>query len=371
MPTALLVGPFGAPEPGADAALGAFRQALPGWRTIVACGDPAALEAEQGRVAVDLNSRRALLRALLRADATILAGYPLDAVPDSSLQPGLGDSVALLAASKALGRPTALVGVGAGPLTQRRARTLSRWLVRVADLLVLRDDASARQLERTGAAAPFRVGADPAWLALDGVSADAPRRPAGPSSVVVALDRRAGGGGLVRRLAAALKIVAAAGVEVKLQPWTRYPDDGGDHGLAAELGSLLDSPVQLIAPLDDLRQAPRALAGSDVVLALAPHALIAGAAAAIPSVAIAGQPGTESLARRLEQPVLAASSEPATIAETILASLDRQPPPEGAKRREIATAKETFRLLRLLLSEGESDGAGEISGLSLRPRGRA
>ena len=66
-------------------------------------------------------------------------------------------------ATRAMRKPLALVGVGAGALPGRSARTLTRAIVRRADLLVLRDEESAGVLADAGAPTPFRVGADAAW----------------------------------------------------------------------------------------------------------------------------------------------------------------------------------------------------------------
>jgi polysaccharide pyruvyl transferase WcaK-like protein len=376
MPTALVAGPFSSPDPASQATLDSLSRALPGWETVAVA------------------SRTGIARALRGADAAILTGQVLGETGADADGPDAATALTLLAASRALGRPTALLGIGAGPLRNRRQRALARRLVQAADLLILRDDVSARHLELAGAQAPFRVGADPAWLALgggaeatpsaDGAAANggAPAAAANSTapgagrerSVLVALDRRACGAAQVPRLASALAGLAQAGVEVRLQPWHRRDAEGRgdrDHAVAAELASRLQTPVRMLEPLADLRSSAAALAGCGVALCVAPHALISAAAAAIPAVALDGCPGVASLARRLEQPLLGPDATAAEIAAAVLGSLERDPAPEAAKRREIAAAEEGLRLLRLLLSEGESEDSGEISGLSLKPGAQA
>ncbi|MBS1883185.1 MAG: hypothetical protein JSS97_09535, partial [Actinobacteria bacterium] len=62
-----------------------------------------------------------------------------------------------------------------------------------------------------------------------------------------------------------------------------------------------------------------------------------------------------------------ADADATAIAAAIAATLVREPPRPNAVAGQIATAEESFRLLRLLLSEGRSeDETGELSGLPLR-----
>ena len=70
-----------------------------------------------------------------------------------------------------------MIGVGADDLRGRQAQVIARWLVRHADLLVLRDEESAAALAVAGAPKPFWIGADPAWLlaARDGRRRVVPR----------------------------------------------------------------------------------------------------------------------------------------------------------------------------------------------------
>ena len=114
---------------------------------------------------------------------------------------------------------------------------LARWVVRHSDLLVLRDEESASVLAAAGAAVPFRVGADPAWVLLGGPG---PRSLADRRgrAVTVAVSHLAGDDTLVDRLAMALAPLAGE-IPIRVQPW--QTDAGGrDETFARRLAARLD-----------------------------------------------------------------------------------------------------------------------------------
>jgi polysaccharide pyruvyl transferase WcaK-like protein len=267
-------------------------------------------------------------------------------------------TAAVASLSKALRKPLALVGVGAAPLYGHAARALARAIVRAADLLVLRDEESALHLAELGATTPFRVGADAAWTLVP----DPPdATPNGP--VVVALSHLAGGRELAGQLAAGLLPVLDAGIPVRIDPW--QPD--GDAALAAAVVSRLGDRVQLAAPPADLLAAREAVLGARLVIAQRFHAVVAAASAGVPTLAVAHEAKLTGLARRLDQPAVAADAPPATLASAVLSALDSAPPSPHAVRRERAAAEQGFRLLRVLLARGRSDEAVDVDGLALRP----
>ena len=87
----------------------------------------------------------------------------------------------------------------------------------------------------------------------------------------------------------------------------------------------------------------------------------------MPALAVAHEPKLEGLARRLEQPAVAADAPPATLAAAVLDAVDGPPAAPAAIRRERVHAEEGFRLLRVLLARGRSDEAVDVDGLALRP----
>jgi polysaccharide pyruvyl transferase WcaK-like protein len=366
MPTALLVGAFGQRNPGDDALGDAFVAALPGWRILAATSSQAAPGGAQ--TAVDARSPRAVARALMASDALVVAGGTIF----KTLHPGCGRrplsllrrAVALTAVARALGKPRAMVGVGAGVLDSSMSRRLSRALVRQTDLLVLRDEESAEVLAAAGAPTPFRVGADAAWTLLDPPPA-AP--PASGRRIVVALSFLAGGAELPDRMASALAPLVEEGFDVQLQPWQADRSGLDDVALAGALNDRLPRRVPVLAPPASLEAARDDYAEVDLVVGLRFHALVAAAAAGTPFVALAHEPKHAGLARRLGQGAVATTEPPATLTRGILEGLHRPPPSPQAVQAEIETAEAGMQLLRVLLAAGRAPGAAEIEGLPLRP----
>jgi polysaccharide pyruvyl transferase WcaK-like protein len=366
MPTALLVGALGQRNPGDDALGEAFVAALAGWRILAATSAPGGPVA--GATTVDAGSPRAVAKALLASDALVVAGGTVF----KTLHPGCGRrplsllqrAVALTGTARALGKPRAMVGVGAGVLDSSMSRRLSRVLVRQTDLLVLRDEESAEVLAAAGAPAPFRVGADATWTLLD------PPRVGSRGHgrrIVVALSFLAGGVELPDRLAAALAPLVDDGYDVRLQPWQVTGEGLDDLALAEAVNAQLPTPLPLLDRPRDLCAAREGYAGADLVVGLRFHALVAAAAAGTGFVAVAHEPKHAGLARRLGQSAIRMSEPPAALTRTIVDGLHRPPPSPVAVRSEIEAAEAGMQLLRLLLAAGRAPGTVEVEGLPLSP----
>jgi polysaccharide pyruvyl transferase WcaK-like protein len=359
-----LAGAFGQGNPGDEALLAAFRRALPGHVPVAASSDPAATAAAHGVAAVRRDEVVRVARAIARADAVVIAGgtvfkalHPASGRPPLAL---LRRTAALAGVTRALRKPLALVGVGAGALRRPSARVLARAIVRAADLLILRDDESAAALAAIGAATPMRVGADAAWTLLpDPPARGGPR----PGPVVVALSHLAGGRGLGEWLAAGLRPLVDAGVPVRLDPW----QPPGDASLAAAVAARLGERAELAPPPADLGAARAAMTGARQVVALRFHALVAAASAGTPALAVAHEAKLAGLARRLGQPAVDPGASPAALSAAVRAALDSMPPAPAAIRRERTLAEDGFRLMRVLLARGRSDEAAQVDGLALRP----
>jgi polysaccharide pyruvyl transferase WcaK-like protein len=373
MPSALLAGAFGQRNPGDDALLQAFARSLDGWE-LVATAAPGAPEAAlAGCEPVRADDPVAVARAVGRADAVVFAGGtvfkalgPECGRPPLSL---LRRALAMAAGANALGRPLAMVGVGAGALPTAAARTLARRLVHRADLLVLRDDESAAALTDAGAPTPFRVGSDPAWtLFEDAPLDDAPAaRPRG-TGVLVVLSHHAGGPRLAARLAEGLAPVVAAGVPLILQPFQVGTRGEDDLELGRAVRDRLGGAPELIVPPADLHEARDVARSVGAVVALRFHGAIAAAAAGTPFVAYAHERKLEAVGRRLRQPVVDAGLPAAAIGAAALAALDGPPPAAAAIKAEVARAEEGFRLLELVLTRGRGRPADDVSGLPLAPK---
>ena len=258
MPTALLVGSFGQRNPGDEALADAFGRALPEWRMVTAASVPAR-PGDSASLMVNGRSAPALARALYSCDAVIVAGGTVF----KSLHPGAGrrplamltKAVALTTAARVLGKPCAMVGVGAGMLDSAMARRLARVMVRQTDLLVLRDEESAEVLAAAGASTPFRIGTDPAWGLVETTERRSAAGGAG-GPVIVALSFLAGGPDLPARLGAALAPLVEEGRDVRLQPWQILGDGTVDDlGLAHAVNDHLPRPLPILDPPADLHAA--------------------------------------------------------------------------------------------------------------------
>lgn len=364
MPSALLAGHFGPSDAGESATLGAFRRALPEWTPVLASSDPAATRAAHGCETVDVRRPGAAVVVAARAEATVLAGWSIGEEED--MRPGLQTAVALVSVAKLRRRRTALLGISARADRTPWEGRLSRRLLSRADLVVLRDELSARHLEAAGVPGPFRIGTDPAWLDLQDDRRPARTTEPRPRRIVVAIEAHGCPPNLVARLGEALGGLAAGGTEIALQPWHPAASDGQDRTLLTELAGRIAAPVRVLPPLPHLGAGSAMAAGAGAVVALSSHALIAAAAAGVPAVAVVREPAIADLARRLDQPRVAADASAAEIAAAIGAALDHEPALPNAVEGQIATAEEGFRLLRILLSEGQSDEVAELSGLPLR-----
>lgn len=372
----LLAGAAGQGNPGDEALLEAFLEALPDYAPVVVSRDPEATAARYGCAAVHPRSRIRVLRELRASRGVVVAGGTIlkRLHPASGRRPDalLASTLALTTAARGAGRPVALLGIGAGDLSTPRSRRLARAVADDCDLVVLRDEESAVILEGAGARTPFRVGADPAWTLLGRHLAPG-ERPAeeGAARLVVALSRYAAGGdgAFGAALGRALAEVAArrrGRLHIDLQPW-----EAGDLDLAASVRKLVPS-ARVVAPPSTLLEARRQLAPAWAVVGARFHALVAAAAAGTPFVAVAHEAKLAALARRFAQPaVLPHPAALDDLPDLVEAAVAGGGPARARAEEEVARAEEGFRLLRLLLSGGVDGDLSTLAGLPLVPEPRA
>lgn len=370
MPAVLLAGAFGQRNVGDDALLAAFRRALPEWTHLVTTRDSAALHAP-GAVAVPASSAKAMLRALLVADAVVFAGGTVfKTLPRSTGRRPLGllaSALSLAGTAKLLRRPVALVGVGTGSLATNTSRRTASRLAGLADLLVLRDEESAHRLAGAGGPAPARIGADPAWVLLD----LPPSPPAGGDGVLVTVSPFACGSSAARLFAEGLAD-AVGDLPVLLQSWQPGGPPPGDGQVTDVLESTLrrrGATVRRLPPPVDIADARATMAASArLVVAMRFHSCLAAAAAGVPFLAVAHEPKLAAIARRLDQRAVTPGAGARTVADSVREALSAAPAPTAAVRAEIAAAEAGFELLRLLLRRGGAPtDFTDLSGLRLEP----
>jgi polysaccharide pyruvyl transferase WcaK-like protein len=361
MPAALIVGAFGQDNPGdealLDATVGAIR-ARAGWEPVVATARPAEAADRLDVEAVPAGDATTAWAAA-RTDALVVGGGTVfkELHPASGRRPGalLLAAAALTASIGARGKPIALVGVGAAPVRRASHLRLVRAIVRRSDLLVLRDEESARLLASMGVPTPLRVGADLAWLAppFDGSVARTDVAPVG-----VALSHLAGDEDLIARVAGALEPLARAGHRVEVEPWQGSPRLGADARMARRLAAAVGPGAELVVPPVDLAEAVRRMAGRSVVLALRFHAAVAAAEAGTPFVAVTHEPKLAAIARRTGQRAVGPGASASSIAESLQQALLGPATDRQVVAAERQRARATVDLLGLLL-----EGGGTVDGL--------
>jgi polysaccharide pyruvyl transferase WcaK-like protein len=365
-PAVLLAGDFDGADPGHDAVIRACADALPAFALTVTSSEPLTTSARHGVRSVDRADRTEVARVATRADALLIAGTTLFACrPDGrNGARRLSRATAMALTVAARGNPVALLGVGGVPLPGRIAPALARQLVRQADLLVLRDHSAARALAATGATAPFRVGADPAWAAF----ADAGGGTGEPAdAVVVVVSAASFGAAVAAPLAAALDVVMAAGLEVRLMPWRTGPAGTGDRDLCRRIAERLGWRTVIVPSEHGLDGVRQAIAGARAAVIMPHHAAIAAAAAGVPCVTFGGRPAASAFGHPLAWRSVSIASDPARIASAIVRQAAAPPPTQAAVAGRVAAAAEGFRLLRLLLNGGRTTEDDRASDLELAP----
>jgi polysaccharide pyruvyl transferase WcaK-like protein len=361
----LLVGAFGQGNPGDEALLSSFLRELEGWWPVATSSAPEATRRWHGCDAVSSRSVNEVARAAAAADALVFAGGTIfkNLHPAAGRSPGdlLRKGLVLASTARVMGKPVAMLGVGAGRLEGAHAAFLARAFAQRTDLLVLRDEESARILAQAGVRPPFRVGADPSWVLFD-----EPGRPeAGAEHAIVALSHLAGDSSLGGRLVEALAPFVASGLPLQIQPWQAGVEGEGDVPLAREVAGRIGARV--IDPPRSLRDAVRRFGSARLVVGLRYHALIAASLAGVPFVAYGHEAKLVGLAARLGQPCSRPEGGPMAFGEAIRAALGTKAPCPSDVSAQMAAATAEFRLLRLLLDGPSPEVVEDVPGLRLAP----
>jgi polysaccharide pyruvyl transferase WcaK-like protein len=147
-----------------------YRQSNPDVSFIVPSQYPAYTRHNVARlgleVAVPTYGDPQLLGDLWNCDTVIIGGGPLMDIPQ------LNVIATLMERAHALGRRTVVEGCGVGPAHWPSTRQALQRIVKVADVVRLRDQGSARLLREIGITRPVEIGDDPAarWVRSTGIT---------------------------------------------------------------------------------------------------------------------------------------------------------------------------------------------------------
>jgi polysaccharide pyruvyl transferase WcaK-like protein len=368
----LLAGNLSVRDPGDDALVSAFRRGLPEHEMVLVTSGESPRRDHRGHRLISMRDRGRVFAALRQAQILILGDGalhgsqpPVHGRDRDRIRKGLHIGLA----AKALGRRVALLGVGAGGLQGGADRTRASLLVRLSDLLILRDPSTADELAAAGAPGPFRVAADPVWCAADPPSPPVREPERGPDHVLVILDADAWllDPAIALRLAAACDRLAAGGFRIRLAPWRVGATEADDLDLARAVAAGMGAQARVLLPPADFAEARAEAARAQIVLGLRRHALIVAAAAGTPAVIMTDEPETVGLAGRLAQASVPLDADPEELAATVTVATRRPPAGAGAIEHEWAAAQEAFRLLRLLIEADESEEDRHLAALPLMP----
>lgn len=350
MSRVLLAGLFDPCDPASGARMQAFAGALDGV-TVDTTAPPSVAE-PLGLVSI-ADSPRTLARAIKNCDVAVIAGgNAFDGAPGRRARAPAVHTAQVVALARANRRSVALVGVGAERIEGRLARAIARFVVRSADLLVLRDEPSAASLDRAGAVVPLRVAADPVWCALRYSGATVAL-----DGLVVVVDDTSTSRSVLEELSRALAMVPPTSVCV--QPW-RWRDVPA----AVSLADMLPPPVRVLPPIRTLDAAMRAFGSVDVVVSTREHATMAAAAAGTPTVSLGPSPSLAAVARRLGHELVVRPIGAGRLAD-VVERAGHSRPSLAAVRHEQALADASMALLRLLVDRGDDLELAAIDGLSL------
>ena len=371
----LLAGAFGQRNPGDEALLASFVQALRGYPLVATTSDPVQTESEHGIATVSAQDPRAVAREIAprrrrgvrrRDDLQDAASAQRPAAARAAAH-GLG----VAAATRAL-RATRWRSWASGRRRSRRAAP-ARWPARsstapTCSCCAMRSPRACSP--RPARRRPFRVGADASWTRVEPPArAERPRRRRDRRAEPPRGRPRAGGPPGARARPA-----ARAGLRLRLQPWQVLdgPDAQDDVALArtvaAQLARAAPRSCRRRATLDDARDL---FAGARLVVALRFHALVAAAAAGVPAIAYAHEAKLAGLGKRLGQPVVQPAGTAEAVGGAMLAAIE-----DGTARASPAASSASanapsraWRCCACCSPAAAAPRRAAVSGLELAPTG--
>lgn len=274
----LLLGAYGQRNLGDDALLEVFIAQLGGEPLLVNSATPGETAARYGVATLPTYSplaSPALARRILDARAIVFGGGSLLKEIEGGQAARLRYMLrilALLELGRRAGKPTAMLGVGVGPLRAPLFRRLARLAAERATLVCVRDQASAALLRAIGVTRPVVVTADPVYLR----EPPRPARPAGLCRVVVIPRYSLGAAERAALAAACDHLVEQMGAELLFVPFqTGYGPQYDDTAAAyALLGRMRRREAARVETPGSTEAALALIGGAELVVSARLHGLI-------------------------------------------------------------------------------------------------
>ena len=365
-----LLGAYGQNNIGDDALLEVFLKQFANATIVVNSARPAATSQRYGveTVATYLGwPRLRRPRAVLQSDMIVFGGGSLLKEIEGGPLAQIAYFVrifALLLLARLLGRPSAMLGVGIGPLSSPTYRRLSRLVANMTDLICVRDSASRDLLLAIGVRRPVHVTADPVFT-FEAPAAPASSTPA-ERPLVVVIPRYSLDQAQQQALATACdQLVEQHGAQIVLLPFqtgyeAKYDDLPAARAIIGQMRHAASASVRAPTTTDETL----ALIGqAQLVISSRLHGLIFAAIQGVAGVAINYEVKVGSFMAEIGQAW--ACLTPAELAEGRLPALAERAWAErtangAAVRKQIGVlrmrAQRNFTLAHEILSQPRAQG---------------
>lgn len=273
-------------------------------RFVVTSGDPTGTRHRYSREfsleCVPRQNLKNLISALKPCDVFVSGGGSL--VQDVTSLRNVFYYTGLMRLARIMGKPVVIYAQGVGPLNRKIAQRVARGVFQNAQVLTVRDQASAELLQKIGVTKTVEVTADPVWALR---AAKLPAIVKTPPIWNVALRSWPGTEHNIeyskRTFGAIAEAANLSGAHLRFVPM--QPRE--DAPLAAQMRDMARDDEMVILdrahPRDVMAECNR---GARVMIAMRLHALIFAASQGVPCVAINYDPKVEALAKLIDAPLL-------------------------------------------------------------------
>lgn len=299
----LLAGYFGSGNLGDDAILLGILEGLSGTghQVTVLSGNPEETARLYGVPTVQRKNLGLVREAISEHDALVYGGGSL--FQDATSVRSVFYYQRLVAWAKKSGKKVALVGQGVGPVTTFLGKRLTASAFNLADVVAVRDAASATLLRELGVRTPPVLAADPAFLMpKPKQSEDVGGFQVGEMRTVGIAPRPWGRGSLAPVVALVAEFCKLT-YKNNIMPVLIEMDREEDAHTIQEIENVLGGKVPTIQKVTTPMQIQERVSRMEAVLAVRLHAGILAAGAGVPSMMLSYDPKVSAFAKAFDLPV--------------------------------------------------------------------